>query len=229
MPRMASVFSAVVIALLTAHSLQAQDVRWRHDYAAARKEATATGRLLLLDFGTEACMWCRKLDVTTFRDRSVVETINANFVPVKVDGDREERLTQALGVQAFPTLVLVSPEGKIVARQEGYADAFKMMAMLRQAPAREVREAPKAAAQPRSAAAELLTSARADFDAGRYLACIQKCDALATGSKPGAEADEARRLSWAIAGDPGRWKQVTAQLESDLAAAKRDLDAALKR
>jgi len=228
MPRTASVFSAIVVALLTANSLQAQEIHWRHDYAAARKEAAAAGKPLLLDFGTEACLWCRKLDATTFHDRAVVEAINENFVPLKIDGNRDERLTQAAGVQAFPTVVLVSAEGKIVARQEGYADVAKMMAMLRQVPAREVRESPKPTAASRSPSADLLASARTDYDSGRYLACIQKCDQLTAGPA-GMEAEQARRLAMAIAGDPSKWKQVTTQLESELAAAKRDLEAALKR
>ena len=227
MPRMAAVvLLAVIVALLTSSPLQAQDVRWRSDFASARKEATAAGKPMLLDFGTEACSWCRKLDATTFRDRSVVDLLNASFVSVKVDGEREERLAQSVGVQAFPTIVLVSPEGKIIARHEGYADASKMMAMLRSVTARE---APKAAVVPRSAAAELLAAARADHDGGRYLLCIQKCDKLSTTFGASAEAVEARRLCAGIAGDPEKWKRVTTQLETDLIAVKRDLDVALRR
>ena len=226
MPRMAAVSLTVVVALLTSNPLQAQDVRWRADFATARQEATATGKPMLLDFGTEACSWCRKLDATTFRDRAVVELLNASFVPVKVDGEREARLTQSVGVQAFPTIVLVSHEGKIIARHEGYADASKMRALLRQAPARE---APKPSVVPRSAAGELLAEARADHDGGRYLVCIQKCDKLTTAFGASAESVEARRLCAGIAGDPEKWKRVTAQLETDLASVKRDLDLALRR
>ncbi|MGL6097907.1 MAG: thioredoxin family protein, partial [Fimbriiglobus sp.] len=51
----------------TAPAATAQDVRWRHDYAAARREAADSGKPLLLDFGTENCVWCRRLDATTFR------------------------------------------------------------------------------------------------------------------------------------------------------------------
>src|ERR1700685_2729566 len=82
----------------------AQDVNWRHDYAAARKEASETGRPLLMDFGTEACVWCRKLDATTFRDPRVVKLLNEPFIPVKIDANREIRLTQALAIDSYPTV-----------------------------------------------------------------------------------------------------------------------------
>jgi thioredoxin-related protein len=225
MQRMALVFLSLVIVLTTASSVPAQEVRWRTDYAAARKEAATTGKPMLLDFGTEACMWCRKLDATTFRDRAIVDVLNARFIPVKVDGERDSRLTQSVGVQAFPTIVLISAEGKIFARHEGYADNSKMMALLRQAPAAKEEAKPTASAQ--FDAAVLLAAARADHDAGRFLMCIQKCDKLTTAANP--EAAEARRISASITGDPEKWKRVTAQLEADLTAVKHNLETALKR
>jgi thioredoxin-related protein len=227
---MAAVLFGLIGVVFSADSLQAQEVRWRSDFTAARKEAVATGKPMLLDFGTQACMWCRKLDVTTFRDRAIIEFLNEKFIPVKVDGEREERLTQSVGVQAFPTLVVVSSEGKIIGRHEGYASAAEMMALLRKAPAKAE---PKPSAvpphpAPKSAAGELLLAARADFDAGRYLQCIQNCDKLKEAYGASPEIAGAQRLVAAIVRDPGKWKRVTGQLEADLAAVKRDLEVALK-
>lgn len=229
MPR---AFWVGAVVAVCASPVSAQDVRWRHDFAAARKEAEASGKTLLLDFGTESCLWCKKLDATTFRDRGIAESLNANFIPVKVDAEREARLTQSAGVQAYPTVVLVSPDGKIVARHEGYADVAKMTALLRQAP----RPTPKPAAavvQVSAASvqtpADQLALARADHDAGRYLTCIERCDRILATNATSREAVEARKLSAAITGDPAKWKKVTVQLEADLAVVKRDLDAALGR
>jgi thioredoxin-related protein len=116
----------------------AQDVQWRHDYVAARKEALETGRPLLLDFGTESCFWCKKLDITTFRDPKIVKLLSEKFIPVKIDAEKEERLTQALGIVSFPTLVLATPDGKVVGRHPGYADVTQLTALLNKAPAQSV-------------------------------------------------------------------------------------------
>jgi thioredoxin-like negative regulator of GroEL len=202
-----------------------QEVRWRHDYAAARKEAAAAGKPLLLDFGSEDCVWCRKLDATTFRQPAVIELLNDRFVPVKVDGQKDAWLSQTAGVEAFPTLVLLSSEGKILARHDGYADAGKLLPLLRQA----IPTKPVAPAAPRPPAAELLAQARADHDAGRYLACIERCDRLLAAHPAAREAADARRLTAAITADPAKWGRVTGQLRSDLAALQRDLHAALGR
>ena len=69
MPRMAPGIWAVAAVLLSSITVQAQDIRWRPDFASARKEATATGKPMFLDFGTENCTWCRKLDASTLRVR----------------------------------------------------------------------------------------------------------------------------------------------------------------
>lgn len=207
----------------------AQEVRWRNDYAAARKEATASGRPLLLDFGNEACVWCRKLDATTFRDPAVVALLNDRFIPVKVDGDREAWLTKAVGVQAFPTLVLIAADGKVLGRHEGYADAAKMMALLRPAAAPSAPKPAETATAARSPASDLLAAARTDHDAGRYLACLSACDRLMSEYTGSAEVADAKRLSAGITGDPDKWRRVTGQLESDLTALHRNLDAALKK
>src|SRR5580698_7029158 len=115
-------FAVAVVAILSsANPAIAQEVNWRRDYAAARKEATETGKPLLMDFGTAGCMWCRKLDATTFRDPRIVKTLNERFIPLKIDADREIRLVQALGIESYPTIVLASPEGKVLGRQVGFA------------------------------------------------------------------------------------------------------------
>lgn len=222
MPRRMGGAGAVVLAVVVGWGTpaRAQEVRWRQDYAAARKEAAAAGRPLLLDFGNDGCVWCRKLDATTFRDRGVVALLNERVIPVKVDGTRDEWLARAAGVEAYPTLVLVAADGKVVARHEGYADAAKMTAFLRKAPA------PEAAAPP---PADLLAPARADHDAGRYLACVGRCDRVMSDHPDTPAAAEARSLSARISGDAQKWRRVTDQLRTDLSALHRDLDAALRR
>lgn len=120
--------------LFTADHVSAQGVQWRYDYVAARKEATETGRALLLDFGTTDCFWCRKLDATTFRDPKIVQVLNAQFIPVKIDANQYQQMTTTLGVDSFPTLILATPNGQVVGRHVGYATVAQMGALLDKAP-----------------------------------------------------------------------------------------------
>ena len=109
-----------------ASSAQAQEIRWRMDYAAARKEALDRDLPLLLDFGTETCHWCKRLDATTFRHEAIVSLVNGRFIPLKVDAEKQATLADALHIRSYPTLVLAGADGKIIGTMEGYLDANRL-------------------------------------------------------------------------------------------------------
>ncbi|MCI0376442.1 MAG: DUF255 domain-containing protein [Gemmataceae bacterium] len=121
------------VALLTAPLAAQETIKWRPDYNAARKEAQDKGLPLVLDFGTQSCFWCRKLDETTFRDPKVIGVMNERFVAIKIDAERDPALTSSLRITAFPTLVLAAPDGKILAAIEGYQDAARFYESLHRA------------------------------------------------------------------------------------------------
>jgi TolA-binding protein len=110
--------------------LVAQEIEWRTDYNQARQEAAEKNRPLLLDFGTENCFFCKKLDATTFRDPTVISVLNKGFIPLKIDADKNAALADALRIERYPTLVLAAPDGKILATQEGYLDALRCNELL---------------------------------------------------------------------------------------------------
>jgi thioredoxin-like negative regulator of GroEL len=119
--------AAVLLAMaLATDAARAQSIRWRTDYNAARREAIESDRPILIDFGTENCFYCKKLDASTFRDPGVVSTLNERFIPLKIDAEREPALAQALRVQVYPTLLLAAPDGKILGVIEGYLEAGRL-------------------------------------------------------------------------------------------------------
>ncbi|HVK09619.1 MAG TPA: DUF255 domain-containing protein [Gemmataceae bacterium] len=114
-----------VLPLLTAAFTLAGDkpVEWRTDYDSARKEAIDKDRLVFLEFQTDECYHCRRLESGPFRDPAVSGLLNDRFVPLKVDGNKSPKLAQALRIQAYPTMIVAAPDGKIIAFLEGYHDA----------------------------------------------------------------------------------------------------------
>jgi tetratricopeptide (TPR) repeat protein len=117
------VWLALLALGLGAGPAAAQPIAWRYDYAEARREAQEKGLPMLLDFGTDHCFWCVKLDTTTFRDPAIVALLNTNFVPLKVHASQNPTLTEYLRIQSFPTVVLAAPDGKILATIDGYKEA----------------------------------------------------------------------------------------------------------
>ena len=101
------------------------------DYALARKEASEKNLPMLVTFGTENCVWCQRLDATTFRDLTLINLLNENFIPLKIDATANVWLSQALDVQSYPTLVFSLPDGTILGKRPGYVDANTLSVQLR--------------------------------------------------------------------------------------------------
>jgi thioredoxin-like negative regulator of GroEL len=108
-------------------------VHWRHDYNAARREAAEKNLPLVLDFGTENCFWCKKLDATTFRDPAVARLLSERFIPLKIDAEREATLARMLHIESYPTVVLAATDGKILGTVVGYQDATRFHETLQRA------------------------------------------------------------------------------------------------
>ncbi|MCS7015184.1 MAG: thioredoxin fold domain-containing protein [Gemmatales bacterium] len=106
-------------------------IPWRTDYAQARREAREKHLPLLLDFTTEWCVHCQRMDATTFQDVHVIDLLARQFIPVKIDASRQPSLAEALRIRGYPTLVLALPDGRIVHTLEGYVDAAQLTPYLR--------------------------------------------------------------------------------------------------
>lgn len=134
MDRRAHAWLATLIALLAAPVPSgAEEIPWRTDYAAARREALEKNRPIVMDLSTENCFWCKKLDAVTFRDPAVVQLLRERFVAMKIDASQQAALAQALGVQSYPTLVFAAPDGKILGKHAGFVDPQRFMQQLQKA------------------------------------------------------------------------------------------------
>lgn len=104
---------------------------WMTDFEAARVKAKAENKHLLLDFtGSDWCGWCMKLDKEVFSTPEFKAFADANLILVKLDFPRRKPQSDAVkaqnqklqvkyGVEGYPTLVILDPDGKEVG-QTGY-------------------------------------------------------------------------------------------------------------
>jgi len=118
------------------------EITWM-EYDAGLKKAKEENKHVFIDFTAKWCGWCKKMDRETFREPEVVELINGNFVPVRVDGDSpneldiegfkitEKSLTRSeFGVRGFPAFWFLKPDGTKLGKIDGYRDKDFMMQAL---------------------------------------------------------------------------------------------------
>ncbi len=122
--------------VLTFTSIAAAKPGWDDDYEKSLAKAKAEGKLVLLDFtGSDWCGWCMKLDDEVFSKNAFKQFAKHNLVLVELDYPNLKRLPKKVaeqnatlktkyGVSGYPTIVLLSSDGKELQRWPGYVETL---------------------------------------------------------------------------------------------------------
>jgi hypothetical protein len=107
-------------------------IRFSNSWDEARDEAKHTGRRVLAYFTGKNCGWCRVLEKRTFTDAEVVE-LSKSFVCVEIDvgEDRNLRLADEYRIDTIPRSYVLTPEGQVIDRRNGYLPAAEYAAWLK--------------------------------------------------------------------------------------------------
>jgi thioredoxin-related protein len=131
---------AGLLALVTLATAVAGGEGWTSDFEAAKKQATAEKKDLLLDFtGSDWCSWCIKLNKEVFQEDAFKAGVKDKLVLVELDYPKDqtklsaetkaqnEKLRDAFKIQGYPTLLLCDASGKAYAKtgyQPGGPDKY---------------------------------------------------------------------------------------------------------
>jgi thioredoxin-related protein len=116
-----------------------KEIEWlAYDIGLAK--AKTEEKHVFIDFTTKWCGWCQKMDNDVFSIPEVIDMVNTNFVPVKVNGDSKNELNidgykiteknltfREFGVRGFPSYWFLKPDGTKLGVISGYKKANYMM------------------------------------------------------------------------------------------------------
>ncbi|MCP4703755.1 MAG: DUF255 domain-containing protein [candidate division Zixibacteria bacterium] len=104
-----------------------------HKYDEGIKLAEETDRLIMINFTTSWCGYCKKMNRTTFKDPEVVKLLNNEFVSIKVDCESkleldvdgykitERNLARSeFGVRSYPVYWFMKSNKEKLAPIKGY-------------------------------------------------------------------------------------------------------------
>ena len=131
----------IVILLLLSATLSAKEPQWKN-LKDGLAEAKSSGKKVLVDVYTDWCSWCKKMDATTYTDKSVSEYLSKNFVIVKLNAEgtgsvnysgqtmTPAEFAQGMGVSGYPATGFLQSDGQAITLLPGYLDADKFIHVL---------------------------------------------------------------------------------------------------
>ncbi len=93
---------------------RASEINWHAWSKQAFDEARLSGKPILLSISAVWCHWCHVMDETTYSHPSVIEIINRDYVPVRVDNDVRPDINQRYNMGGWPTTAFLTPGGDIL-------------------------------------------------------------------------------------------------------------------
>lgn len=125
---------AVVLAAFSAHAGEGEsavhwtDMSWDQILKTAKQE----NKHVVIDFYATWCGPCKRMDKITYMDEDVAAFMNAN-IPVKYDAEKGtgEELAKKYRIVAYPTTLMIGPDGKEIDRHLGYLEADEFLGMMK--------------------------------------------------------------------------------------------------
>jgi uncharacterized protein len=93
---------------------RASEIRWRSWSPEAFDEAHTSRKPILLSISAVWCHWCHVMDETTYSQPGVIDLINRDYVPIRVDNDVRPDINQRYNMGGWPTTAFLTPSGDIL-------------------------------------------------------------------------------------------------------------------
>ncbi len=93
---------------------RAHEIHWQEWSEPAFAAARAADRPILLSISAVWCHWCHVMDETTYSDPGVIDLVNREYVPIRVDNDVRPDINLRYNMGGWPTTAFLTPAGDIL-------------------------------------------------------------------------------------------------------------------
>ena len=108
----------------------AEAIKW-YDYQDGLKQMKEGHKKGFVHFYTDWCTYCKLMNRQTFTDKSVIAYLNENFIPIRINAEKERDVAQKYGVNRFPTNFFMAEDGSLIGNRPGFIPSDLMLSMLK--------------------------------------------------------------------------------------------------
>ena len=110
--------------------VSAKEIAWQ-SFSDGMARGKSENKKIFLHFYAQWCGACKTMENNTFKDPTVIAYINKNFIPIKVDADRERKASQIFRVRYLPDNWFIAEDGKPIGHQPGYITPVQLKGILK--------------------------------------------------------------------------------------------------
>ena len=93
-------------------------INW-YSYEKGMKKANDEVKKIYINFHADWCYYCKVMKKTTFKDPAVISYLNENFVPIRIDTEKEKKLAREYKVQGLPANWFLEADGAKIGMKPG--------------------------------------------------------------------------------------------------------------
>lgn len=120
----------LLIAFTPSLAVAQTGIPWHPNLPEAQQLARQQQRLLLIHFYSDTCPPCRKLEQTVFVNPDVFRAMAANYIPVKINGERSRNIAVQFQVDRWPTDVIADAAGRVLYKTVSPQDPARYIQLL---------------------------------------------------------------------------------------------------
>lgn len=128
------VLFAVVLAALSLGWLHenaySKGIEWQ-SYQDGMSRGKFEKKKVFLHFYAEWCSACKTMAENTFKDPGVVDALNNNFIPIRVNVERQKQTSDMYRVQLLPDTWFISENTDIIGHRTGYISPEQLKNILK--------------------------------------------------------------------------------------------------
>ena len=122
----------VCFVILTGASATAtgKTIEW-HNYQNGMERSKFEKKKVFLHFYADWCMYCKKMEQSTFKDPDVIDALNQDFIPIRVNTDLDPETARLYGVKPIPDTWFIFENGQPIGNRPGFISIDQMKVLLK--------------------------------------------------------------------------------------------------
>jgi thioredoxin-related protein len=108
-----------------------ESINWR-SYEEGMQVSKIEKKKIFLHFYADWCVYCGKMAKETFQNPAVISYLNNNFIPVRVNTDKEPGTAIKYGVRGLPSTWFLTKMGEAIGTVPGFVPPDTMLSMLKE-------------------------------------------------------------------------------------------------